>query len=100
MTMLTTRILELGTFEDGSPALMVTVGAATLLLLRVTEEQLERLQGEIQTVLGGPSLLNPWPVCKTCGGPLAQAKRIAPDRTFWVHEMSGMDTHAPEPATR
>jgi len=95
----TVRTMDLVALRGG-PAMYLTIDtddAPHYYLVEVSEELLEKFQGEIQTYFGRP---HDWPVCVHCGGQLAQARRMAPDRSFWVHAISDMDTHVPEPATR
>lgn len=80
--------------EADELALTVWAGhGPTGFTFRATPDVLEALQGQIQDALAGK--YDP-PTCRVCHGLLTRAFPSFA-REFWVHAVSGMDTHPPEP---
>jgi hypothetical protein len=77
--------------EPEGLALTMTMDSGIPWTFRVSDEALESLQTGVQAALGGRFDPPPFPICRVCHGKLALA------REFWVHEVSDMDTHRPEP---
>lgn len=83
--------------EPEGLALTMTMDSGIPWTFRVSDEALESLQTGVQAALGGRFDPPPFPICRVCHGRLALAYINVQGREFWVHEISDMDTHRPEP---
>lgn len=84
--------------EPDGLALTLWVGhGPTSFTFRADLAALETLQAQIRDALAGKYDFRPFPACRTCHGQLALARDKTPDREFWVHAVSDMDSHPPDP---